>query len=115
MFNPFDLVAVFEDCTTIEKAVLFGSRATSTHTEKSDADIAIFGEVTPSDFDKLCATLDELPIVQTFDLIMYNSADADLRQHINEKGLTIYERGLVKPAVDHSIVPVWSFHQPVKE
>ena len=114
MFNPFDLVAIFEEYPGIEKAVLFGSRATSTHNERSDVDIALFGDLVPSDFNKLTATLDNLPIAQKFDLIMYNSADADLRQIINQQGLTVFEKGLVKPAVDSSIVPVWSFHNPME-
>ena len=108
MFNPFDLVALFEKCPNITKAVLFGSRATSEHDENSDVDIAIYGDISPSEFDELTDKLDSVGSKKKFDLIMYNMADAELRQIIDEKGLTIYERGLKKhePVTDG---PVWVF------
>ena len=58
----------------VERAVLFGSRATGTHTVSSDVDIALFGDrLTLTDQARLAAALDEIPMAQTIDLLLYNS------------------------------------------
>ena len=68
----------------VERAILFGSRATGTNTVSSDVDIALFGDrLTLTDQARLAAVLDEIPMAQSVDLMLYNSIqDPTLREHI---------------------------------
>ena len=78
----------------VERAVLFGSRATGTNTVSSDVDIALFGDrLTLTDQARLAAALDEIPMAQTIDLILYNSIrDRTLQEHIRNNGVEWFER-----------------------
>ena len=78
----------------VERAVLFGSRATGTNTVSSDVDIALFGNrLTLTDQARLAAALDELPMAQSVDLLMYDSIqDRTLREHIRRQGVEWYAR-----------------------
>ncbi|WP_420634331.1 restriction endonuclease subunit S [Candidatus Palauibacter sp.] len=78
----------------VERAVLFGSRATGTNTVSSDVDIALFGErLTLTDQARLAAALDKIPMAQTLDLLLYDSiGDRTLREHIRNHGVEWYER-----------------------
>ncbi len=71
----------------VERAVLFGSRATGTNTASSDVDIALFGDrLTLTDQARLAAVLDKLPMAQSVDLLLYDSIhDRTLRDHIRVK------------------------------
>ena len=104
-----------------ERAVLFGSRATGTHSVSSDADIALFGDrLTLTDQARLAAALDEIPMAQSVDLLLYDSIqDRTLREHIRTHGVLWYARAnpdrrvplqdLCETIVDcpHS-TPVWA-------
>ena len=78
----------------VERAVLFGSRATGTNTVSSDVDIALFGDrLTLTDQARLAAALDEIPMAQSVDLILHHSIqDRTLREHIRRQGIAWYER-----------------------
>ena len=78
----------------VERAVLFGSRATGTNTVSSDVDIALFGDrLTLTDQARLAAALDEMPMAQSVDLVLYDSIrDRTLREHIRRQGIAWYER-----------------------
>ena len=78
----------------VERAVLFGSRATGTNTVTSDVDIALFGNrLTLTDQAQLAAALDEIPMAQSVDLLLYNSIrDRTLREHIRRQGVELYAR-----------------------
>ena len=115
MFNPFDLVKVFGTSDSIEKAMLFGSRAQSTHNENSDVDIALYGNIDPTEFDQICAQLDKLSPDHRLDLILYDQiSDTELKELIDETGLIIYEKGfaelLIPPPSDET--PKWQFQLP---
>ena len=73
----------------VERAVLFGSRATGTNTVSSDVDIALFGDrLTLTDQARLAAALDEIPMAQSVDLLLYDSIhDRTLREHIRSQGV----------------------------
>ena len=64
----------------VERAVLFGSRATGTNTVSSDVDIALFGDrLTLTDQARLASALDEISMAQSVDLLLYdlgNESDA---------------------------------------
>ena len=88
------IIAVIAANDRVEGAVLFGSRATGTNTVTSDVDIALFGDrLTLTDQARLTAALEEIPMAQTVDLILYDSLrDRTLRKHIRCEGVEWYAR-----------------------
>ena len=78
----------------VERAVLFGSRATGANTVTSDVDIALFGErLTLTDQAHLAAALDELPMAQQVDLLLYKTIDNPaLREQIERHGVEWYRK-----------------------
>ena len=68
------IIAVIAANDRVERAVLFGSRATGTNTVTSDVDIALFGDrLTLTHRARLTAALEEIPMAQTVDLLLYDS------------------------------------------
>ena len=56
----------------VERAVLFGPRATGTNTVSSDVDITLFGDRrTLTDQARLANVLDEIPKAQSVDLVLH--------------------------------------------
>ena len=88
------IIATIAANDRVERAVLFGSRATGTHTVTSDVDIALFGDrLTLTDQVRIAAALDEIPMAQSVDLLLYNSIqDQTLREHIRREGVDWYVR-----------------------
>ncbi len=78
----------------VERAVLFGSRATETFTPGSDADIALFGEaLTTADQARLAMAMEELTVPQRVDLLLYDGIeDAALRKHVRRDGIELYRK-----------------------
>ena len=88
------IIAVIAANDRVERAVLFGSRATGTNTVTSDVDIALFGDrLTLTHQARLTAALEEIPMAQTVDLLLYDSIqDRALREHIRNEGVEWYAR-----------------------
>ena len=88
------IIAVLAANDRVKRAVLFGSRATGTHTVTSDVDIALFGDrLTLRDRARLAAVIDEIPMAQSVDLLLYNSIqDLTLREHVQRQGVEWYAR-----------------------
>ena len=86
------IIATIAANDRVERAVLFGSRATETNTVSSDVDIALFGNrLTLTDQARLAAALDEIPLAQSVDLLLYDSIrDRTLREHIRRQGVEWY-------------------------
>ncbi len=78
----------------VERAVLFGSRATGTNTVSSDVDIALFGDrLTLADQARLAAALDEIPMAQATDLVLHHLIKCQaLRDHIRRQGVEWFAR-----------------------
>ncbi len=83
----------FSKYESIEKVILFGSRALDSYKSGSDVDIAILGK----DFNRrdlfiLSDELNEiLPLPYIFDLINYNTIkNINLKKHIDDFGKVIY-------------------------
>ena len=78
----------------VERAVLFGSRAMETFTPASDVDIALFGaRLTLTDQVNLATAIDELPMAQRVDLLLYKTVSNDaLGKHIEQYGVEWYRR-----------------------
>ena len=88
------IIATIAANDRVERAVLFGSRATGTHSVSSDVDIALIGDrLTLTDHARLAAALDEIPMAQSVDLLLYDSIlDRTLREHIRRQGVEWYVR-----------------------
>ena len=88
------IIAALAANDRVERAVLFGSRATGTNTVTSDVDIALFGDrLTLTDQSRLATAIDEIPMAQTVDLLLYDSiSDPILRKHIRKEGVEWYPR-----------------------
>ena len=101
------ITAVIAANDRVERAVLFGSRATGTNTVSSDVDIALFGNrLTLTDQAHLAAALDEIPMAQSADLLLYDSIqNRMLREHILQQGIEWYARPTTRhngPRVRHA-------------
>ena len=91
------IIAVIAANDRVERAVLFGSRATGTNNTASDVDIALFGDrLTLTDQARLAAALDEIPMAQSVDLILYNAlSNRSLLEHIRNHGVVWFARPTV--------------------
>ncbi len=83
--------AVFGRHPEVTSATLFGSRAKGTHTERSDVDLVVTGDVAPLRAEAIAAELDELPLpyrfeVQPLEHIHYQP----LLEHIKRVGILVY-------------------------
>ena len=88
------IIATIAANDRVERAVLFGSRATGTNTVSSDVDIALFGDrLTLTDQAQLAAALDEIPMAQSVDLLLYDSIrNRTLQAHIRNHGVKWFAR-----------------------
>ncbi len=79
----------------VEKAVLFGSRATGTHKPASDVDIALFGKnLTLDDEAQITSDLEESTLPFKADIIRHDTITSkDLKEHIQKHGKVIYGAG----------------------
>lgn len=96
------ITAVFPQFPSIEKAVLFGSRALGNHRNNSDIDIALFGSaLTFKDVALLEALVDDLGSPFKVDFCHYEHLDNPaLREHIDRVGKRIYTRTPATPGTD---------------
>ena len=88
------IIATIAANDRVERAVLFGSRAAQTNTVSSDVDIALFGDrLTLTDQARLTAALDEIPMAQSVDLVLYDSIkNQALLTQIRQDGIDWYRR-----------------------
>ena len=87
------LQQVFAAYQDLAAVILYGSYATGKATLRSDIDLATIGITDRLRLGRLCLDLDDLPIIQKCDVQAYENIDyAPLRRHIDERGITIYER-----------------------
>ena len=91
----------------VERAVLFGSRATETFTDGSDVDIALFGEeLTIADRARLAEAMEELTVPHRVDVLLYDGIDNEtLRKHIRRDGIEWYGRREDAPGVRLHLKP----------
>jgi len=104
------IFSIFAASDRVERAVLFGSRAMGTNTVSSDVDIALFGnELTLKDQARIAEALEEIPMAQSVDLILYDSIrDVAFKQQIKEHGIDWYQRDCHKIRSDASYIPGWN-------
>ena len=80
--------AVFNNYSSIDEVIIFGSRAMNTYRPASDIDLAIKGQnITHTDILKLYNALDKLPYGYTYDILNYNKiSNPELIKHIDTFG-----------------------------
>ena len=82
-------ISVFAKKYSINKVILFGSRARGDNTERSDIDIAVYG----GDFDSFIGILKKKYIPFKFDVVEADkSISEELKQEIEKDGVVIYEK-----------------------
>lgn len=83
-------ISLFVKKHSIEKVILFGSRARGTHTERSDIDLAVSG----GDFDGFYWDIQE----KTHSLLLFDVIDLsqeisdELKSVLEKEGIVIYEK-----------------------
>ena len=92
--NPVELEivrSIFRRHPEVTSATLFGSRAKGTHTDRSDVDLVVTGQVEPLRAEAIASELDELPLPYRFKV--QPLADIHYRpllEHIKRVGIVIY-------------------------
>lgn len=83
-------IAAFAENNSVEKVVLFGSRARGTNTDRSDVDLAVYG----GDFDSFYWNITEnVNSLLSFDVINADKNISDeLKKEIARDGIVIYEK-----------------------
>ena len=79
----------------IEKAAIFGSRATGNYKRGSDVDLVIYGSLVTFEIVSglSCLLNEELPLPYFFDVLHYEAISSDrLRSNIDVQGKLIYFR-----------------------
>jgi predicted nucleotidyltransferase len=90
------LVEVLSQNESIERTVLFGSRAKGTYHEGSDIDLCLTGtDINLSVLSRLEARIDDLDMPWKVDLVPEAMIDSKaLLDHIHRVGAVLYERTL---------------------
>lgn len=89
-----NLKALFVKNDRLERVILYGSRAKGTYKPFSDVDITLVGrELTHSDLNRMILDIDDLLLPYMFDISIFHTLkSSDLIDHINRKGIVIYEK-----------------------
>jgi predicted nucleotidyltransferase len=75
----------------ITSATLFGSRAKGTHSDRSDVDLVVAGDIGPLRAEAIAAELEELPLPYRFDVqSLAHIQHRPLLEHIQRVGIRIY-------------------------
>ena len=88
------IIRAIAEIDGIDRAVLFGSRASQLFSARSDVDIALFGpDLTLIDLARMAATVDAIPMAQSVDFVLYDSiCSQELRDHIHRDGVEWFSR-----------------------
>ena len=88
--------SVFRRYPELERAVIYGSRAKSTHRPGSDIDLTLMGEgLGERELHRIDSELDELLLPYQFDLSLFALlTHPELIDHIQRVGRPLYERGI---------------------
>lgn len=86
------LYKVGQRINTVDKIILFGSRAIGDNTEKSDIDLAFIApNMTQKEWTELTFALEEeLDTLLFLDMIKYEDAEEELKNEIGKSGKILY-------------------------
>ena len=91
------ICAVLETIPSVDKAILFGSRAMGLARSNSDVDIMLCGDgLKFDDIAQISSLLDDTTLPYQFDLIRYDVKNPALLEQVKRHGEIIYERGTGK-------------------
>lgn len=98
-----NLKALFAKNDRLERVILYGSRAKGTYKPFSDVDITLVGrELTHSDLNRMILDIDDLLLPYMFDISIFHTLkSSDLIDHINRRGIVIYEKDA--PELDYTL------------
>ncbi len=87
------LINVFKNNNSIEKVIIYGSRAKGNYKPGSDIDITVFApKLNLSDLFKVENELDDLLLPYKIDISLFHHIDnPELINHIQRVGLLLYE------------------------
>lgn len=87
-----DLAKVFDQYPSIEKVLLFGSRAKGTSKPNSDFDIAILASsMSDGEFSKLWSELTDVPLIFKLDVIHWDKINnTQFKEKIIKEGKIFY-------------------------
>ena len=87
---------VFARHTTVEKVVLYGSRAKGTHKPSSDIDLTLYGYgISQKEKNRILDELEELDLPYSIALLVSNQLiHVQLRDHIERVEVVFYGRNL---------------------
>jgi type I restriction enzyme R subunit len=86
-----EIKAVLNRNASVEKAVIFGSRAKGNYKKYSDVDIALFGNIDEDSAQNIHERLEELESPFMFDVLVFEDIqNEELKQHILRCGKIIY-------------------------
>ena len=92
--KSFELIInVLKQTANIKESIIFGSRALGNYKPGSDIDLAI--KLDEDTDNPILETIfnQNLPIPYKVDVVYYNKQiSPELKQHIDEKGISIYKR-----------------------
>lgn len=78
---------------SVERIILFGSRARGDHDERSDIDLGIACPgASPEEWAAIWNIVDEAPTLLNVDLVRLEHVDDALRQAIEREGVVLYAR-----------------------
>jgi len=88
------ITSAFAQYPTIDKAILYGSRAIGTYKNGSDIDLTLCGEnLTVQTLQDIMNTLDDLLLPYTIDLSLHSHLDNPaLLEHVQRVGVVFYEK-----------------------
>jgi predicted nucleotidyltransferase len=88
------ICGVFARFPSVEKVVLYGSRAKGTSKPGSDIDLTLLGDsLTSAELGAIADELDDLLLPYQIDLSIFHQIDHErLRDHIERVGLVFYEK-----------------------
>jgi len=93
------ICAVLARYPQVEKAVLYGSRATGNYRNGSDIDLALFSDdITLRTLCSIMDSIDDLLLPYSVDLVVFGQiGDSDLIAHIQRAGVVFYQRAEAAP------------------
>ncbi|MBI5556357.1 MAG: nucleotidyltransferase domain-containing protein [Deltaproteobacteria bacterium] len=99
---------ILAGCPTVEKAILYGSRAKGDYRSGSDIDLTLIGEGLDLHLlGEIAARLEESSIPYQVDLSLWSQIDhVKLREHIERVGVVFYQRSGVAEEGLESRIPV---------
>lgn len=88
------IITIAGDIATVEKVMLFGSRARGDGNDKSDYDIAVFGTFTQKDKTVIEYGIKyEAPTLKKIDLVFFNDCkNEELKKNILKDGIILYDK-----------------------